>query len=214
MKKKIIIVVILCMLFSLCDKQKEFSHTHTSHNHVQFTSSIEKTDCHLCGKRTDTPLSEYLGQRNLGIIDLNTFEVEPAPIFEYSILTGELVEEACGAMKFHYPVLDGTRMTIMTDSDRGYAQISVDKFNSKIDPDKISAFLCQTCLDTLGAGYFVADDPPALAVVDFSRREISPLIVCRPWYLHGEYMVDCDFEDDGGINLLFVYCPNRFEEKK
>lgn len=201
------ILLFFLFLFTSCNKQSE--HTHTTHDHTQFVSAIEKTDCHLCGDRRDTSLSDYLGQENLGLIDLNTFAVEPAPILEYDTASGERLEGQSGTMKLHSAVLAGASVTMMTDPDRGYSRVTVGRFDSKIDPDKISAFLCQTCLDAFSADYFTEDDLPALAVVDFSLREITPLIPCRPWYFRGAYMVDCDFESDGGMELLLIYRPGR-----
>jgi len=193
------------MLLASCSKKTE--HTY---DHVQFISSIEKTSCHLCGDRTDTPLSDYLGQCNLGIIDLNTFDAESAPVFEYTPSSDVPLMEPAGTIQFKSATFENAGMTMMINSDRGYADISIDNAVSKIEPDKISGFLCQTCLDTFSEQYFADDAPVSLAVVDFSNCVISPLITSRPTFFLGDYLIDCDFQDEGKIDLLVVYRPSRF----
>ena len=202
------ILFFFLLLLSSCNQNSE--HTHTNHDHVAFSSSIQAQDCLLCSDQSTSPLSDYFGQLNLGIIDLNTFTVEPVPIFAYTPSSDIPANQPRGTVQFKSPVLGDSQVTMMIHSDRGYAQISVEQSPSKIHPEEISSHLCPACLDAFSSEYFVEDDPVSLAVVDFSRRVISPLIPCRPNFILGDYLIDCDFEADGGIDLLLVYRPSRF----
>ena len=38
-----------------------------------------------------------------------------------------------------------------------------------------------------------------------------PLLNAHPWFAAGNYGVDCEFKEEGEIDLLVYYCPNRYE---
>ena len=35
-----------------------------------------------------------------------------------------------------------------------------------------------------------------------------------PWFSAGDYGVDCEFKDDGKIDLLIHYCPSRYGQSE
>ena len=58
--------------------------------------------------------------------------------------------------------------------------------------------------------WFSEDAPAEYAIVSFAERTIRPLIKCYPWFSAGNYGIDCEFKDNGAIDLLIHYCPNRY----
>ena len=81
-----------------------------------------------------------------------------------------------------------------------------------VDAKAIQSFLCQTCLDKINDMYFGDYPPEEYAVVNFSDKSIRPLIKNTPWFTFGNFDVDCDFEDNGNIDLLIHYCPPRYND--
>ena len=60
--------------------------------------------------------------------------------------------------------------------------------------------------------YFGDNPPMEYAVVNFSDKSIKPLIKNTTWFTFGNFDVDCDFEDNGNIDLLIHYCPPRYKD--
>ena len=182
----------------------------SDYEHPGYVSAIEKEDCYLCGERTDHVLSTYWGQDKVGLINVNTFEVLPISINKYD-LDGQQVKEPQGVL-IHEGIATGERnLHAWTDPDRGNSQVDISP-GKAIDPEAIGAFLCQGCLDAFCEHYFVRDTPPEIAVVNFSTRELQPLVETCPWFTFDNFAVDVDFQDNGGMDLLIYYAPPRFQD--
>ena len=94
--------------------------------------------------------------------------------------------------------------------DRGYANVDISDVAYSIDRDSVQSNLCQNCLDSINSEWF-GDDPPAeLTVVNFAEKTLRPLITCTTGFGAGNFYVDCDFREDGKIDLLIFYCPARY----
>lgn len=212
--KKIFLPALLCFLLisSACSEQNKDSFGNRSYEHINFTSSIEKEDCYLCGDRPDHEIGSYLGQDNVGLINVNTFDVLLVEINRYD-RNGQLIEEATGTMQMGICAIDDTTVSIMTDVDRGYSHVSFQPSGNGIDADTISSFLCQDCLDDFSSFYFEGDAAPEIAIINFATREIRPLVSSCPWFTIDNYLVDCSFEDTGNINLRVTYRPIRYQEQ-
>lgn len=185
--------------------------TRRSHEFVDFTSTITKEDCYLCGARTDTDLAAYWGQDNVGIINVNTFEVMPIKINTYD-WNGTQIEEPQGAFLLKGGYLGKSVVHEMTDPDRGDSHIDIQYVKGAIDQDAISSFLCQDCLDIFVSNFGRDETPPEIAVVNFATREICPLLKSCPWFSFDNFAVGCDFQEDKTISLLIYYCPVRFQK--
>ena len=115
-------------------------------------------------------------------------------------------------MLIHEGTATGERyLPAWTDPDRGNSHVDISP-GEAIDPEAVGAFLCQKCLDTFCEHYFVRDTPPEIAVVNFSTRELRPLVETCPWFTFDNFAVDVDFQDDGGIDLLIYYASPRFQD--
>lgn len=212
--KKIFLPALLCFLLisSACSEQNKDSFGNRSYEHINFTSSIEKEDCYLCGYRPDHEIGSYLGQDNVGLINVNTFDVLLVEINRYD-RNGQLIEEATGTMQMGICAIGDTTVSTMTDVDRGYSHVTFQPSNNGIDADAIGSFLCQDCLDDFSSFYFKDDAAPAIAIINFATREIRPLVSNCPWFTFDNYLVDCTFEDTGKINLRIIYRPVRYQEQ-
>ena len=84
----------------------------------------------------------------------------------------------------------------------------------QIDAKNIQKHLCQTCLDTINDMYFGDYAPSEYAVVSFADRTIRPFIQNITWFTFGDYGIECDFEENGDIDLFVVYCPPRYSQNE
>ena len=182
------------------------------YEHIDFISTITQDDCFLCGNGSEFPVSSYWGEDNVGIINLNTFEVLRVEINRYGD-HGELIEEAAGYMQTN-SMIDNEKESyahFYTFPDNGYANVHLTGVQYAIDRDSIQGHLCQSCLDSINEMWFDEDPPAEYGVISFEDRTIRPLVTCTTGFGMGNFHVDCDFEDDGKIDLLIFYCPPRYK---
>ena len=146
----------------------------------------------------------------MGIVNLNTFGVLPICINTYSV-DGQQIEEAQGVFIHSGMALGDGTVHAWTDPDRGSSHVDVPVYGA-IDPAAIGSFLCQTCLDSFGETLSIRETPAEIALVNFSTRELRPLVDTCTWFTVGDFAVDCDFQESGEIDLLIYYAPPRFQE--
>lgn len=211
--KRYSFLLILLILLTGCSQQesKQQETPKRSYEHISFVSSITADDCLLCGSTSDHEISQYVGQDNLGLVDVNSFDIALIEINRYS-KEGILIEEAAGYMRMGLMQVGDCRVSAMSDVDRGYSHISITPSGTGISPDSISDFLCQDCLDSFSKQYFEDETPPEIAIINFSTKEIRPLVKSCPWFTFGSFCVDCRFEEDGDIDLGIYYRPIRYQE--
>ena len=180
------------------------------YSHVDFASALEQTDCYLCGNGSDPITASYWGEDNVGIINLNTFELLRLEINRYGD-HGQLIEEEAGYMQTSHLIGEDTYAHAFVHPDNGYAHVQITGVVYDIDRESIQSHLCQDCLDTINGLWFSGEAPAEYAIVSFEDRTIRPLMRCYPWFSAGNYGIDCEFKEDGAIDLLVHYCPNRFQ---
>lgn len=211
--KRYSLLLILLLLLTGCSQQesKQQEAPKRSYEHISFVSSITADDCLLCSSASDHEISRYMGQDNLGLVDVNSFDIALIEINRYS-KEGVLIEEATGCMRMGLMQVGDCRVSAMSDVDRGYSHISITPSGTGISPDSISDFLCQDCLDSFSKQYFEDENPPEIAIINFATKEIRPLVKTCPWFTFDSYCVDCRFEEDGDIDLGIYYRPVRYQE--
>ena len=180
----------------------------TEYTHIDFVSELAKEDCFLCGNSSDPITSLYWGEDNVGIINLNTFELLRLEINHHGD-HGQLIEEDAGYMQTNHLSDEDTYVHAYTHSDNGYAHVQITGAQYNIDRESVQSHLCQSCLDTINDLCYSEDAPAEYAIVSFAGRTIRPLMKCTPWFSAGDYGIDCEFRYDGAINLLIHYYPNR-----
>ena len=203
MKKRIVFV--LCCLFLLLLSACAGS-TEKKYEHTPYVSTISKSDCFICGEHAD-----YWGENNVGIVNLNTFDVLRIEINRYD-MNGKAIEEKAGFMQSGGMNCDDDYVTAMTAPDRGYSHIQIKGEKNPIDAAAIQSHLCQDCLDTINDMYFGEFAPEEYAIVHFSEKTIRPLIQNTTWFMCGDFGIDCEFKEDGNIDLLIHYSPVRYAD--
>ena len=181
------------------------------YEHIDFVSAITQEDCFLCGTGSEFPVSSYWGEDNVAIVNLDTFEVLRLEINRYGD-HGELIEEAAGYMQTS-SLIDNENESYAhayTFPDNGYANVNLTGVQYAIDRDSIQGHLCQSCLDSINEMWFGEDPPAEYGILSFEDRTIRPLITCTTGFGAGNFYVDCEFKEEGKIDLLIFYCPPRY----
>lgn len=201
MKNKTILwLALLCPLFTL-----------PVHAEAEKTPSISKEDCYLCGNQSASSSEGYRVQNNVGLIDLNTFDVMPVEINRYGE-NGRLDEEPTGYIRLGMGQIGDTLVTAMTDVDRGCSNISFQLSNKGIVADAIGSFLCADCLDSFYDSCFGDAAPMEIAVINFSTREIHPLTSNLTWFSLDDYLIECWLHDAQEAMLHIIYRPVRYQK--
>lgn len=177
------------------------------YQHIDYISSITSDDCFICSQQ-----GLHWDEDNVGILNLNTFELLDIPINRYGD-HGELIEEPAGVMVtgglYDHEAESYVNSTVFPDN--AYAQIALSGVKYSIERESIQSHLCQTCLDTINSMWFTTQPPAEYAIISFADKTIQPLLNSVPWFASGNYGVDCEFKADGAIDLLIHYCPARYK---
>jgi hypothetical protein len=210
MRKLVGLILVFLLLLTACSNGEQPSISKKEYEHIPYVSDLSQEECFVCGENPNHPISSYWGEDNVGILNLNTFEVLYIEINRYDD-NGQLIEETAGYMQMH-SMSNGESYVHSSDNpDRGLSNIQIQGDRKPVDAKAIQSFLCQTCLDKINDMYFGDYPPEEYAVVNFSDKSIRPLIKNTTWFTFGNFDVDCDFEEDGDIDLLIHYCPPRYK---
>ena len=207
MKRFLCTTIALMLALTACAAPSTSEPEATKYIHTLYVSTITAEECFMCSESKTTPAGLYWGEDNVGLLNLNSFEVLRIEINRYE--NGKLVETPSGFMQTTGMNSGGVYAT--TDPDRGYAHVRISGANGAIDTASIQSHLCQTCLDEINSMYFGDYPPEAFAIVNFSDKTIRPLIQSTTFFSSGNYGIDCDFEEDGKMDLLIFYCPPRYQ---
>lgn len=210
MRKLVGLILVFLLLLTACSNGEQPSISKKEYEHIPYVSDLSQEECLVCGENPNHPISSYWGEDNVGILNLNTFEVLYIEINRYDD-NGQLIEETAGYMQMH-SMSNGESYVHSSDNpDRGLSHIQIQGDRKPVDAKAIQSFLCQTCLDKINDMYFGDYPPEEYALVNFSDKSIRPLIKNTTWFTFGNFDVDCDFEEDGDIDLLIHYCPPRYK---
>ena len=202
-----LIALILIANISAANKQEN-----KEYEHIDYVSAITQDECFVCGNSTKDPVSLHWGEDNVGIVNLNTFEMMRLEINRYSD-HGELIEEPAGYMSSS-GLIDkeaDTYAHAYCFPDNAYASVQITGVQYAIDRDSVQNRLCQNCLNSINDLWFTDQPLAEYAVICFEDRTIQPLLNAHPWFAAGNFGIDCEFKENGAIDLLIHYCPNRYE---
>lgn len=194
------LVVIAYARVGRIQKEKEYEQ-------VGYVSEIQQENCAFCGTGQDALFSLEKGD-NVGILDLNTFETMDIPMNNYDEY-GQLMPEDSGYYKGYNQFGDDTYVHSKTFSNRGYADVEIHGAKYDIAVEYLQTHLCQTCLDMVNVYYWTEEAPPAYAIINFSEDTVRPLDQSLTWFLMENYGIDCEFKENGNIDLRIIYCPSR-----
>lgn len=180
----------------------------SKYEHKDLVSNISQEECFICGSGSDFA---YWGEDNVAILNLNTFGMHRIEINRYDA-QGQLITEPAGVMVSGGMHEDDTYVNSFTFPDEGYARIDITKLNYEINRELVHSKLCQTCLDSINDLWF-GDYPPAeIAIVSLKERKIHGMVDTCPWFSVGEFGVDCEYKENGDIDLLIHYIAPRYSE--
>ena len=181
--------------------------TEAEYEHIDYISSITSETCFVCSEN-----GPDWGEDNIGIIDLNTFKLLYVPINRYGDHR-ELIEEPAGVMQTSSLIDQETERYVhaFIFPDNAYACVDLSGVQYAINRELIQSKLCQDCLDSINSLWFTTQPPAEYAVISFADKTIQPLLNAHPWFASGNYGIDCEFKDNGEIDLLIHYAPNRYE---
>lgn len=217
--------LMLCLLFILtsCANEKTVDtapqtlHQEEEKEEVIYTSQIEKENCYLCNKQGKTLLPIYAGQKNLGIISINSFDMSPVTINRYDD-HGNLIEEKAGHMSMtHNSFGEGAITTsVSAHPDRGYADAHVGfTKDAVIDKKSVESMFCQECLTEIMEEAW--DEPYGVGVINFETLEVRLFEENITGFTFGDYYIDIDHRENKDnsewteLDLLIFYCPPRYE---
>lgn len=185
----------------------------TEYKHIDYISNVSSDECYVCGNLSSFAGAFHWGEDNVGIVNLNTFEFLYLEINRYDD-QGNLIEEPVGVMSSSgmSDKKNETYVHAFCHPDNGYADVQLTGVQYNIDRDSVQNLLCQTCLDSINDLWFTGQPPAEFAVISLDERTIQPLLNAHPWFSTGNFGIDCEFKDDGKIDLLIHYCAPRYEK--
>lgn len=199
----------LCVFLVILALATHAAKKEAAHIESKYTSALQG-ECFLCGERSDSIASLHWGEDNVGIINLNTFELLRLEINRYNEY-GQTLEEAAGYMQSSHLSGKGSSVHAYTFPDKGYAHVQITGLQYTIDRSTIQERLCQECLNAFSELVIPGKEPAAYAIVNFADRSIHPLMSCYPQFLTKNYEVICEFKDNSSINLEVYYSPTRHD---
>lgn len=184
-----------------------------------YHSEVTKDECYLCRYLDEDAPWKPDGwmQDNIGIISLNTFDVDPITVNRYDV-DGILIEEQSGYMRMGMLSSEnegGYSAHVMEEPDRGYAEIDIYPEGDKdLDIGKLAAHLCEECLNSVVD--LSVEDTYGVGLIDLATGEIHPFEHNFVGFAVGNYLIRCEFEEpttEKGrfcIDTLAVYRPLRY----
>lgn len=185
-------------------------------NFPRYHSDTTSEDCFLCKEKKEMPLSMYCGQKNLGIIDINTMDLSPISINHYND-SGELVEEPVSGSTTQITNTGkgGFFFSVTPNVNRGYADGHLSfKNDKKLDVELASGYLCSDCLNSIMKNCW-GDDLSGVGVINFSTGEVRLFEEKITAFTFGDYYIACDGRNRDStewreIDLFVFYCPERY----
>lgn len=177
--------------------------------HVDFESAITAEACFLCGNYKGSIGPSTWKPNNIGILNLNTFEILYVEIIRYND-EGELVTTPAGVFSIDGMTSGNGQVNSHLNSDNGYATIVITGVEYSIDAVVAESKLCQNCLDSMNVKIRYGGVPAEYAVVNYEDRTIHPLVTSTVSFGSGDYLIDCQFKGNGEIRLLAAFLPSRY----
>lgn len=228
MKKTILILMCFTLYITGCTTSKQNDTILENENYlveeseeteIEFTSKIQSDECMLCGDSEQPSLLPlYKGQINVGIVDLNTFDVCNLKMNRYDDY-GNLIEEKAGSssMMINSYGEDGMSVSYHANTDRGYTSADVSfPGDNELDVRNIEKLLCDDCFDKIYEEAW-SNNPYSIGVIDFSNMEVRLFEENITGFTFGDYYLDLDYrklDDEDNrieIDMLAFYCPKRYE---
>lgn len=199
-------VSVLAVLILVANIRASCAPTPEERECLGYVSGISRAECFVCGENQRGPT--HWGEDNLGIVNLNTFEVLYLEINHYDD-AGQLMAEPAGYLSSSGLTDRNGESAVhaFAHPDCACADVRIFGVQYAIDRDSVQNNLCQSCLDAIHNPCASGQPPVEYAIISFEDRTIQTLLHYRNQLSAGHYGIDCAFGDDGKIELLIRYCP-------
>lgn len=180
-----------------------------------YTSTIKQEDCYLCGDNPNSSITPYLGESNIGLINLNTFDCFRFEVNRYND-NHEPIEKLAKYGTSHGWRGDdktGSTFDYIVYCNKGYLNATV-RFNdnSDLQIDRIQTFLCNDCLEIVMQEYWSGERYLDIALIDYKDGKIQPFNESVVGTCMSDYYISMQYTEHGSLNLLAFYCPDRYNE--
>lgn len=183
---------------------------HTNrYQHIDYISTITSEKCYICGENKKFSGAFYWGENNVGIVNLNTFELLRLEIVRYDGF-GKHITGTAGYMSSSSlsDPENEAYVHAFTFPDNNYSDVTLTGVSYTIDRDAIQMRLCQSCLDSINSMDFAGHPPAEYAILNFRDRTIHPLLSSSKQLSSGDYTINCEIRNSEKIDLFILYCPN------
>lgn len=183
--------------------------------YANYASTIQKEDCYLCGNNPNSPITPYLGENNIGLINLNTFDCFRFEVNRYE--NHKLIEKLVkygNSRGWGGDKDTGSTYDYDVYCNKGYLSATL-RFNSNSDLqlNRIQTFLCSDCLETVMNDYWSDERHWDIALIDFKNREINSFNQHVTGTYMSDYYITMRYNDEhDSLNLLAFLCPDRYNE--
>jgi len=198
-----------------CGQKQETATDYRAEAEVLYQTYAAKEDCCLCGNGAAL-YWEHLGENNVGIVSLNSFQMLLVSINRYAD-DRKLIEEntGCRESRRFTGDEDGFSAYLMLDADRGVADAQI-SFNDdqQIQLERTAQHLCEEHFRELVAELY--GNPYGVGIVDLEDAKLYPIKENVIAFQAGDYYIHCDPREtdrDGNplkMNVYVVYTPLRY----
>ena len=198
-----------------CGQKQEDNPDYRAEAEALYQSCAAKEDCYLCGNN-GVEYWEHLGENNVGIVSLNTFQMLPVSINRYDD-AGKLLEENTGCLESRRFTSDedGFLADLRMDADRGIAdaQLTFNK-DQQLRLESTVRHLCEEHFRELVADLY--GNPYGVGIVSLESARVYPFKEHIIAFQAGDYYIHCDLreEDQDGnplkMSVYAVYTPLRY----
>lgn len=209
----VILVLVAFISGVIVEKMDWNSASSSEYAHVDFESTITGEACFLCGEHKGSLGLSTWKPNNIGILNLNTFDILYVEINRYDD-KGDLVTTPAGVFAIDGMTSGNGQVNSNLNSDNGYATIVITGVEYSIDAVVAESKLCQNCLDSMNVKIRYGGAPAEYAVVNYEDRTIHPLVTSTVSFGSGDYLIDCQFKENGEIRLLAAFLPSRYETEE
>lgn len=171
-----------------------------------------KTACSICNNST-SPISSHYGEKNLGIISLNSFNITAVEINQYDE-DGNIQKRKTADNPTLINNFTDFSSVISTNSNRGYSVINI-MFNPKeiFDISDIEKNICADCFEKINS--VNTDTSYIIWFLDFETMDLIPLQQDVTSIVFNDYFISCKFSNTHSTtaqaDLLIFYCPERYK---
>lgn len=183
---------------------------------LMYCSDTPKSECKLCNGGKDTLLELYLGQKNIGIISLNSFELNDIELNPYDEEGNPQKEISASDSTENCSHGEGAFSVYFSENQRrGYASGLITlREDETLDPEKAASFLCEDCLNGIMDECWHREEAYGIGVIDFCTGKVRLLEPAVKAFSFGDFYVSCTTvireEPDGKqVEFLTFYCPER-----